>query len=61
MKVRSSSKPHTFQTTLHTRIVDRLNIDGSPFPVKCVRKFGSALGEEVTPPRGVCVRQLSHV
>ncbi len=32
---------------------DHLNIDGPPFPVKWVRKFGSALGEEVT---SGCVR-----
>ncbi len=29
-------------------IADHLNIDGPPFPVKCVRKFRSTLGEEVT-------------
>ncbi len=28
--------------------VDHLNIDGPPCPVKCVRKFGSALGGEIT-------------
>ncbi len=27
---------------------DHLNIDGPPLAVKCVRKFGSALGGEVT-------------
>ncbi len=32
---------------------DHLNIDGPPFPIKCVRKFGSALGGEVTY-RDVC-------
>ncbi len=34
--------------------VDHLNIDGLPFPVKCVRKSGSTLGREVTS-RCVCV------
>ncbi len=34
---------------------DHLNIDGPPFPVKCVRKVRSALGGEVAY-RGVCVR-----
>ncbi len=33
--------------------VDHLNIDGVPFLVKCVRKFGSALDGEVT--LGVCM------
>ncbi len=28
--------------------VDHSNIDGPPLGVKCVRKFGSALGGEVT-------------
>ncbi len=32
--------------------VDHLNTDGPPLAVKCVRKFGSALGGEVT---SVCV------
>ncbi len=32
--------------------VDHSNIDGPPLAVKCVRKFGSALGGEVT---SVCV------
>ncbi len=48
MKVRSWSKSLTFQSTLHTRSVDHLNIDGLPFLVKCVRKFGSALSGEFT-------------
>ncbi len=39
MKVRSWLKSHTFQSALRTLSVDRLNIDGPPFPVKCVRKF----------------------
>ncbi len=34
--------------------IDHLNIDGPPFTVKCVRKFGSALGREITF-RYVCV------
>ncbi len=34
--------------------VDHSNIDGPPLAVKCVRKFGSALGGEVTAVR-VCV------
>ncbi len=33
---------------------DHLNIDGPPFPVKCVRKFRYALSGEVTY-KGVCV------
>ncbi len=53
MKVRSWLKSHIFQSTLHMLSVDHLNIDGPPFPVKCVRKFGSALGGEVTS-RCVC-------
>ncbi len=54
MKVRSWLKSHTFQSALHMLNVDHLNIDGPPFPVKCVRKFRSALGEEVTS-RYACV------
>ncbi len=48
MKVRSWIKYRTFQSALHMLIVDHINIDGPPFPVKCVRKFGSVLGGEVT-------------
>ncbi len=48
MRVRSWSKPHTFQSALHMLSVDHLNIDGPLFVVKCVTKFGSALGGEVT-------------
>ncbi len=48
MKVRSWLKSHTFQSALHMLNVDHLNIDGPPFPVKCVRKFGSTLGGAVT-------------
>ncbi len=47
MKVHSWSKPHTFRSTLHMLSADHFNIDGLPFPVKCVRKFRSALGGEV--------------
>ncbi len=54
MKVCSWLKLHTFQSALHMLSVDHLNINGSPFPVKCVRKFGSALDGEVTF-RCVCV------
>ncbi len=53
MKVHSWSKHHTFQSVLHMLSANHLNIDGPPFPVKCVRKFGSALGGEVV---CVCVR-----
>ncbi len=42
MKARSWSKPHTFQSALRMLSADHLNIDGRPFPVKCVRKFWSA-------------------
>ncbi len=48
MKVHSWSKPHTFQSTFRMLSADHLNIDGPPFPVKCVTKFKSALGGEVT-------------
>ncbi len=48
MKVRSWSKPHTFKAALRMLSADHLNIDGPPFPLKCVRKFRSALGGEVT-------------
>ncbi len=54
MKVRSWSKPHTFQSTFHTLSIDHLNIDGPPFPVKRVRKFGSTLGGEVMSTHVVC-------
>ncbi len=54
MKVRSWSKPHIFQSTLRMLSADHLNIDGSPFPVKCVRKLRSALGGDVMY-RCVCV------
>ncbi len=41
--------------------VDHLNIDGPPFPVKYVRKFGSTLGREVTCRMGcVCVCVLTQ-
>ncbi len=59
MKVRSWSKPYTSQSTLHMLSADHLNIDGPPFPVKCVRKFKSALGEEVAY-RCVCVGARAH-
>ncbi len=39
---------HTFQSALRMLSADHLNIDDAPFPVKCVRKFRSALGGEVT-------------
>ncbi len=42
------SKPRTFQSSHHMLRADHLNIDGPTFPVKCVRKFRSALGGEVT-------------
>ncbi len=42
------SKPHTFQSALRMLCSDHLNIDGPPFPVKCVRKFRSAFSGEVT-------------
>ncbi len=48
MKVLSWSKPHTFQSALRMLSADHLNIDGPPFPVKRVRKFGSVLGGKVT-------------
>ncbi len=54
MKVRPWSRPHTFQSALHMLSAGHLNIDCPPFPVKCVRKFGSALGGEVVY-RCVCV------
>ncbi len=47
-EIRSWSKPHTFQSPLHMLSADYLNIDGPPFSVKCVRKFRSTLGGEVT-------------
>ncbi len=47
MEVHSWSKLQTFQSTFHMLGVDHLNIDGPPFPVKCVRKFGSALGKVI--------------
>ncbi len=53
MKVRSWSKPHTFQFAFRMLSADHLNIDGPPLPVKCVRKFRFALGGEVEH-RGVC-------
>ncbi len=56
-KVCSFSKPHTFQSTLHTQSVDHLNIDGPSFPLMFVRKFGFTLGGEVTK-RGACVRSF---
>ncbi len=37
--------------------VDHSNIDGPPLAVKCVIKFGSALGGEVT---SVCVSACAH-
>ncbi len=56
MKVCSWSKPNTFQSALRMLSADHLNIDGPPFPAKCVRKFKSALGGEVAyRGRGVCV------
>ncbi len=39
--------------------VDQSNIDGPPLAVKCVRKFGSALGGEVVRAR-VCVCVCVH-
>ncbi len=54
MKVRSWSKPHTFQSAPRMLSVDHLNIDGLLFPVKCVRKLRSALCGEVVH-RSVCV------
>ncbi len=48
MKVCSWLKSRTFQCALHMQSVDHLNIDGSPFPVKCVRKCWFALGGEIT-------------
>ncbi len=38
--------------------VDHSNIDSSPIAVKCGRKFGSALGGEVT---SVCVGVCVHM
>ncbi len=38
--------------------VDHSNTDGPPLAVKCVRKFGSALGGEVM---FACAYSLSHV
>ncbi len=58
MKVRSWSKPHTFQSALRMLSADHLNIDGPLFPVKCVRKFGSALGGEVTSP---CISMCAFI
>ncbi len=40
--------------TSHAKCADHLNIGGSPFPVKCVRKFRSALGGEAAR-AGACV------
>ncbi len=54
MKVCSWLKPHTFQPALRMLSVNHLNVDGPPLPEKCVRKFRSALGAEVTH-RSVCV------
>ncbi len=48
MKVRSRLKSHTFQSALHIQSVDHLNIDGPPFLVMYVKKFGSARDGEVT-------------
>ncbi len=56
MKVRSWLKSHAFQSVLHMLSVDHSNIDGPPLAVKCVSKFESSLGGEVT---CVCVR--AHV
>ncbi len=60
MKVRSWSKPHTFQFAFHPLNADHLNIDDPPFPVKCVWKFRSALGREVVCVC-VCVCARAHV
>ncbi len=54
MKIRSWSKPHTVQYTLHMLSVDHLNTDRLPLSVKCKKKFASALDREVTY-RDVCV------
>ncbi len=48
MKVCSWSKSHTFQSAFHMLNVEHLNTDGPLFPVKCVGKFRSTLGGEVT-------------
>ncbi len=48
MKVRSWSKPHTFQYALHMLTIDHLNIDSLLFSANYVRKLGFALGGEVT-------------
>ncbi len=48
MKICSWSNPHTFHSALRMLSADHLNIDGPPVPVKCVKKFRSALGGEVT-------------
>ncbi len=53
--IRSWSKPHTFQSALCMLSADHLNVDGPPFPVKCVGKFRYALGGEVTYRVCVCV------
>ncbi len=59
MKVDFWLKSHTFQYALHMLSVDYLNINDSPFLVKCVRKFKSALGGEVTY-RCVCISHIKH-
>ncbi len=59
MKARSWSKPHTIQSACRMLSADHLNIDGPPFPVKCARKFRSALDGEVTY-RYVCVCVNTH-
>ncbi len=41
-------KTSQFQFALCMLSADHLNIDGPPFPVKCVRKMRSTLGGEVT-------------
>ncbi len=56
------TKPHTFRSALRMLSDDHLNIDGSLFLVKCVRKFKSALGGEVTYMRAyVCMPAYLHV
>ncbi len=40
--------------------VDHSNIDGPPLAVKCVRKFGSALGGEVMSACVCCACVLSY-
>ncbi len=57
MKLRFWSKPRTFQSALCMQSADHLNIDGSPFPVKCVGKFSSVFGEEVTHRNGGGVKK----